>query len=69
MSTARKDHGVAAVNGKLYAIGGYADAGTFIKSVECFDPSTGQWTAGVPMDDTRCDFAVVAMECPVDFGS
>ena len=34
--------GVAALNGKIYAVGGY-DGSSFLKSVEIFDPVTNKW--------------------------
>jgi N-acetylneuraminic acid mutarotase len=44
MSVARRSVASTVLNGKLYAIGGYG-----LSSVEVFDPSTGNWTAGVPL--------------------
>jgi kelch-like protein 18 len=34
--------GVATLNGKIYACGGY-DGSSFLRSVECFDPVTNKW--------------------------
>ena len=45
MSTARRWHAVAAVDSKLYAVGGRDATFTTLSSVECFDPSTSQWSA------------------------
>ena len=61
MNTMRFTHGVAVVDGKLYAVGGYT-----VSSVECFDPSTGVWSVVAPMSTTRRDLAVVALECPAE---
>jgi kelch-like protein 18 len=33
--------GVATLNGKIYACGGY-DGSSFLRSVECFDPVTNK---------------------------
>ena len=64
MSTARKDHGVAAVNGKLYAMGRFCEV--FLSSVECFDPSTGSGPRGCPWTKLN---VILPIECPVDVGS
>ena len=50
------------VDSKLYAVGGWDDTNTFLSSVECFDPSTNEWTAVADMSSTRKWMAVVAME-------
>ena len=34
--------GVATLNGKIYACGGY-DGSSFLRSVECFDPHTHKY--------------------------
>ena len=34
--------GVATLNGKIYACGGY-DGSSFLRSVECFDPETNRF--------------------------
>jgi N-acetylneuraminic acid mutarotase len=59
MSTRRVGLGVATVDGKMYAVGGY-DVGSvyglgggYLNSVECFDPSTAQWSAVAPMSTGR----------------
>jgi len=61
MSTARYLHGVAVVGGKLYAVGGMDNTNTTLSSVECFDPSMGQWSAVAAMSTARAghDVAVV----------
>ena len=41
-----------ALNNRLYAIGGY-DASSRLNTVECFDPSTSQWTVMTPMLQRR----------------
>ena len=48
MSTARSTVGVAALDGKLFAIGG-RDGSACLKSVEAFDPHTNRWTVVCPM--------------------
>ncbi len=59
MPTARS--GLAAVwgaDGRLYAIGGYADAGR-TDVVEAYDPSVGGWTNVAPMPTARSGLAAV----------
>lgn len=43
MSVPRQSVGVGVLNGIIYAVGGYS--GSYLKSVEAFNPSTGFWTA------------------------
>ena len=43
--TARDSHGVAAVGGHLYAVGGLDDEDNVLPSVECYNPATNVWTA------------------------
>ena len=67
MSTARDDHDVAVVDGKLCVVGGADNAGTTVSSVECFDPSTGQWSIMAwDMGTARAYLGGVAMECPAE---
>ena len=51
--------GVASLNGKLYAAGGY-DGNVFLKSVECFDPVANKWKLVSPMNVKRSRVALVA---------
>ena len=56
MNTARDSCGVAVLDGKLYASGGFDGGGALtdgeglLTSVECFDPSTEQWSPVAPMN-------------------
>jgi hypothetical protein len=53
MPTPRMDLTVVAVNGKIYAVGGYnADLGTLSK-VEIYDPATNSWTDGAKLPAAR----------------
>lgn len=59
MLTKRSCHGVAAVNGILYVVGGQQyinNAWTDMVSVEAFDPDTGGWTtrSSMPADMAGC---------------
>ena len=51
--------GVASLSGKLYAAGGY-DGNVFLKSVECYDPVTNNWSYIAPMNVKRSRVALVA---------
>ncbi len=60
MSTARGALGVAAVNGKIYAIGGY-DGSQSLNLVEEYNPTTDTWTTKSSMPTTRHNLGVVAV--------
>ena len=51
---------------KIFAVGGVdVVANTHLSSIECFDPSTGQWSAvAASMSTARVSFAVASIECP-----
>ena len=51
--------GVAALNGKIYAVGGY-DGSSTLNSVEIFDPITNKWSYASPMKVGRRRVAIVA---------
>jgi N-acetylneuraminic acid mutarotase len=54
MPTARIGHSTVVVNGKIYAIGGYAAAGApRLRTVEEYDPVTDTWTIKAPMPTAR----------------
>ena len=65
MNTPRYNHGVVSAQGKLFAVGGYGpnDQGEdeYLKSVECFDPSTGVWTNINPMNEARQSLGVAVV--------
>jgi len=61
MSTARKQHGVAVLGGKLYAVGGHTDAGGDTNSVEAYYPATNTWSAAAPMSSLRKQFGVAVV--------
>lgn len=52
--------GAAAVGGKLFAVGGVDEKLTFLSSVECYDPSTNEWSFVTPMSGKRPAAAVTA---------
>ena len=57
MARARAGHGVAVLNGKLYAVGGYdggdLSSGTTLSSVERYDPAANAWEEIAPMPTAR----------------
>jgi len=53
MLTARSDLAAAAVNGKIYAIGGANSSGINLSTVEVYDPSTNAWSAVASMPTAR----------------
>ena len=59
LATVRDGHAVAALDGKLYAIGGYD--GGYLASVERYDPATNAWEAVAPMAAARVSAVAVLM--------
>ncbi|MBS0154321.1 MAG: hypothetical protein JSS38_06995 [Nitrospira sp.] len=59
MPTPRTEFGVATVNNKLYAIGGYA--GSVLRTVEEYDPATDTWTRKTDMPTPRRQLVVTAV--------
>jgi N-acetylneuraminic acid mutarotase len=49
MPTARQELATAALNGKIYAIGGYDSSGTPTNIVEVYDPATDMWSSAHPI--------------------
>jgi hypothetical protein len=70
MQQARGGLGVAAVNGKIYAIGGSNASGLyppiykggFVGTNEEYDPATDMWSFKTPMPTPRSDFAIVVYQ-------
>jgi len=60
MPTARCDVGLAVVNGKIYAIGGWN--GNYVAENEEYDPTTNTWTTKAPMPTPRFGFAIFVYE-------
>ena len=61
MSTARKHVGLAAMRGKLYAVGGCDDQGDTIATAEAYDPQHDRWEAVAPMASARSGHALAAV--------
>jgi Protein kinase domain/Kelch motif len=47
-------------DGRVWAIGGFDNAGAALRSVEVYDPRSGTWSAGPPLVHARADLAAVA---------
>jgi N-acetylneuraminic acid mutarotase len=63
MPTPRLGLATCVVNGKIYAVGGYAAAGASgIKTVEEYDPITDSWTAKAPMPTARERLSCAAVD-------
>lgn len=60
MSTARCGFGLAVLNKKLYAVGGY-DRGECLRSAEAFDIENNVWTTVAPMKVARGRVAVAVL--------
>ena len=60
MPTARWELGVAVVDGKIYAIGGYN--GSYVGTNEVYDTETDTWTTKTPMPTPRSAFAIAVYQ-------
>jgi N-acetylneuraminic acid mutarotase len=63
MPTPRAGFGVAVLNGKIYAMGGFDRSQTHFLTVnEEYDPATNTWTEKAPMLTPRVSFATAVFE-------
>jgi hypothetical protein len=60
MPTARSALGVAVVNGKIFAIGGYN--ASYLTKNEEYDPATDTWTTKQPMPTPRSSFGIAVCQ-------
>jgi N-acetylneuraminic acid mutarotase len=51
MTSGRQGHAASSYNGKVYVFGGRTAANIVLRTVEEFDPVTGQWTTKAPMPE------------------
>jgi N-acetylneuraminic acid mutarotase len=63
MQTARSGFGVAVVDGKIYAIGGYN--GSYLAVNEMYDPVADAWLTKAPMSTPRADFGVAVVQSKI----
>jgi N-acetylneuraminic acid mutarotase len=61
MSTARHWLGVAVVDGKIYAMGGYVN-GRFSNLNEMYDPKTNTWVTKTPLPKPRSGFGIAVYQ-------
>nr|7ONA_A Chain A, SAKe6AC [synthetic construct] len=64
MTTPRSGVGVAVLNGRIYAVGGYdgsPDGHTHLNSVEAYDPETDEWSFVAPMTTPRSGVGVAVL--------
>jgi N-acetylneuraminic acid mutarotase len=62
MRQARAGLGVAVVNGKIYAIGGFVENGVVTGTNEEYNPATNTWTYKKPMPTSRSYFATAVYQ-------
>jgi N-acetylneuraminic acid mutarotase len=62
MQVARSRLGVAVVNGKIYAIGGFVENGVVTRTNEEYDPATDTWAFKTPMPTPRGGFAIAVCQ-------
>ena len=62
MGTPRYGPGVAALDGKIYAVGGINNDDDYLSSAEVFDLQTNAWTKLAPMRSRRKGFQLVAAQ-------
>ena len=62
MVAARMSLGVAVLDGKLYAVGGYNDDDFALSTVDRYDPATNAWEAMAPMATARVVLAVAVLD-------
>jgi N-acetylneuraminic acid mutarotase len=60
MPTARSDLGVAVIDGKLYAVGGF-DSRSYSSALEVYDPGTDEWTRLPDMPTARSNLGVATI--------
>ena len=63
MDSARQEHAVAVLDGKLYAVGGYSGGdGSYLSSVERYDPTTNAWEAVAPLAASRAAVSLAVLD-------
>eukprot|EP00964_Phaeocystis_antarctica_P060116 scaffold35820_cov65-Phaeocystis_antarctica.AAC.9 len=61
MTSPRAMHGCVALDGKLYAVGGFGNAGQELDTAEVYDPQTDGWQPLAKMSTGRCLFGLAAV--------
>ncbi|KAA3608008.1 MAG: hypothetical protein DWQ01_13085 [Planctomycetota bacterium] len=60
LPTSRFSLGVAATQGKVYAVGGHGTTVTLYSDLEIYDPATDSWAIGAPIPGGRRDFVLLS---------
>ena len=68
MAVARDRHGVAALQGELWVVGGWSrvvggGAASLTASVEVYNPRLNTWHLGVPLPHACADAGCVVVQC------
>lgn len=61
MPTPRNGTAAVSLNGLIYVIGGVLSNGTYVATMEAYNPVTNTWAAEAPMLTPRADLAAVAV--------
>lgn len=61
MHMCRSNHGVAVLNGKIYALGGY-NGESYMKNVEVYCRKSNQWKMATPMLERRSIFTTAVVD-------
>ncbi len=61
MPISRIGHGLAVVNGKIYAIGGYSQQGT-VSVIDVYDPQKDEWIEQIEIPEPRSWFASAVVD-------
>ncbi len=61
MPTARDAVGTSVVNGIIYAVGGINGGGTYLGTVEAYDPASDTWTTKASMPTARFALSTIAV--------
>jgi len=62
MNHGRAGAAVATLHDKIYAVGGRSNDKTYLRSMEFFDPTTGQWSMCKPMETCRYFFSMAVVD-------
>ena len=63
MAWARSAHGVAALHGEVWAVGGKDDDVNYMASVEVYSPRLNTWRSGVSLPREWCHGACAVVQC------
>ena len=61
MNVERKYHAACVLQGKIYVVGGLDANNEVVKSIECYDPLTDEWTVVGETKQELCAHALIAL--------